>query len=235
MPTFEDYALEKMQQLMAHKQNQIGSLLFKRVQQICTAAPANPDCKTAWPVVKKMDVTDCITFAMHVLAYAFEQTGQKSRAEQVRRHSKRGTSLASYLVQSCNWKAYYWNPDVHHPFDGNSEHPFSYQQAVKSHNYYGIPLSGFIINYRPSPVAKGKPTAANYVALTRLKQVKFAYVLARGGFHTFLYSLGDLYEAHWDKVADALYEATPFDRIPWLSGVLAIPPSIGFRPDANAG
>jgi hypothetical protein len=46
---------------------------------------------------------------------------------------------------------------------------------------------------------------------------------SRGGRHTWLFSRGDVYEVHWDKVGADLYEASPLRGFPWLSGVIVVP------------
>ena len=74
--------------------------------------------------------TDCITYVMNVLAYAFEQTGRSDLGAGVRANSKKGTKLAQYLVAQ-GWAAYYWNPDTRNPRFGGSEHPISYQKAKR--------------------------------------------------------------------------------------------------------
>ncbi|MEA1933833.1 MAG: hypothetical protein U9N60_05310 [Thermodesulfobacteriota bacterium] len=57
-----------------------------------------------------------------------------------------------------------------------------------------------------------------------LKKVKFAVGVSRGGKHTWLYSLGKVYEVHWDKIGAELYEVTNLEDYAWLSGALVVPP-----------
>jgi hypothetical protein len=71
----------------------------------------------------------------------------------------------------------------------------------------------------------------NLGAFNRFKGVRFAYGLARGGYHTFLYSYGDIYEVHWDQERDNLYERSPFHGYAWLSGLMLTPPDSDFAGD----
>jgi hypothetical protein len=92
--------------------------------------------------------TDCITYVINVLTYAFEKDGQKSVAQKVAKLGKKGTELGSYLVNEQKWTGIYYNPDVNHPRDGDSEHPFSRKKAIDSKGYYTIPISYWLVNYR---------------------------------------------------------------------------------------
>ena len=191
--------------------------------------------------------TDCITYCYQVIEWAYQQMGQKSIADQVYKKRTMGTDLARYL-QSIGWKAIYWNPDVNHPADGQGEHPVSYKQA-KAGSYYGIPVTGMVINYRPTvimdqpgfwaslfgakPTPSPKMTTQDLTGLNKLKNVRFGYGLARGGMHTFLYGSGSIYEVHWTGVGttpngpNGLYGKTPFENYPWLSGAVLVPPDNG--------
>jgi hypothetical protein len=214
--SFTDYAFEKMMDLYNNHSDECGSQI----------ASAHPDKKP----------TDCITYVINVLTYAFEKDGRKSVAQKVAKLGNKGTELGAYLVNDQKWTGIYYNPDVNHPRDGNSEHPFSRKKALESKQYYTIPISYWLINYRPTP-----KTDANYKSFTALggsndsteldetqlemvKKVKFAYGVSRGGRHTWLYSLGKIFEVHWDRIGADLYEATKLEDFAWLSGALVVPP-----------
>jgi RHS repeat-associated protein len=191
--------------------------------------------------------TDCITYCYQVIEWAYQQMGQKSIADQVYQKRTLGTDLAKYL-QSIGWKAVYWNPDVNHPADGQGEHPVSYKQA-KGGSYYGIPVTGLVINYRPTvimdqpgffasllgvkPTPSSKMTSLDVTGLNKLQKVKFGYGLARGGMHTFLYGSGSIYEVHWTGLGttpngpNGLYQKSPFENYNWLSGAVLVPPDNG--------
>jgi hypothetical protein len=170
--------------------------------------------------------TDCITYVQNVLRYAY--TAVKEPEVSRRINFAKGTDLAAYLVK-LGWKACYWNPDVRSPSDGASEHPFSYQQAVKTGKYYGIKVTSFAVDYNlQAPTAK----APNNTRIFRkLSFLKFAYGIARGGYHTFLYSFGTVFEVHWDQIGTGLYEKSPFYTYEWLSGLLLVPPDASFVGD----
>ena len=180
-------------------------------------------------------VTDCITYVRNVISHAYESTGQASLAAEVWKYTE-GIDLALFLKR-LNWKAHYWNPDVRFPRDGTSEHPFSYQQAVKHGTYYKVKVDGFVVNYnldfKKHPkggfFAGCTPGANNNDAIwNKVSRVRFAYGLARGGYHTFLYSMGMVFEVHWDKIGTDLYEQSSFYTYDWLSGLLLTPPDNPF-------
>jgi hypothetical protein len=171
------------------------------------------------------DLTDCITFVQNVIRHAYRASGNAAVSDTLRGYSD-GIPLAKYLV-GLGWRAYYWNPDGRNPRDGQSEHPVSYKTAKREKTYYGVALSGAIVNYNLTAVGK----TSNTGALERLSHVRFAIGVARGGTHTFLYSYTMIYEVHWDQIGATLYGRKPFLSYEWLSGILLLPPGEVFVPD----
>lgn len=198
-------------------------------------------------------ITNCIIYVTNVLIYAHEKISRSDRIDRLKQIGKveqNGIKLAKYLVSEIGWKAHYWNPDVTVNRDGTSEHSASYKNmAVAKQSYYDIPLSGVIINYNkvnkstkrvwvPSGVTI--PTTnipipvpinvsdENSEILERVSKVKFAFGIARGGFHTFLFSYGEVFEVHWDQIGTGLYGKTAFKDYEWLSGALIVPPDSNF-------
>jgi hypothetical protein len=215
--TFSVYAKAKLLALYNDHADEVGSRI----------AAQHPNKKA----------TDCITYVINVLKYAFDQTGDKAAAEQVANLGRYGTKLAAYLVKTHQWKGVYYNPDVNHPSDGQLEHPYSYfKKANLSKVYYDIPISHMVINYSPTPATNPHlksfsslggikdPTVKESKQLDELKKIPFAVGLSRGGMHTWLYSTGSIYEVHWDRIGSDLYEATNFEDYAWLSGALVVPP-----------
>lgn len=197
--------------------------------------------------------TNCIIYVRNVLEYAYKKIGRRDVADRIHSMPKDGMPLATYLTTSLGWSAHYWNPDVRHPRDGAAEHPQSYKNAIANRTYSGVTVSGFIVNYNlqdkrtrrewiwtpaPGGIIPGVPIIPiptpitvggdNLGAFNRFKNVKLAYGLARGATHTFLYSLGDIYEVHWTEERDNLYERSPFYSYEWLSGLMITPPDSGF-------
>lgn len=154
----------------------------------------------------------------------------------------------------------YWNPDVTHDYDGNSEHSVSYKNMVLAKKtYYNIPISGTIINYNKkdktsktvwtsAPVITGPPVfgtvpsinvpipvtvqADNLSILETLSKVKFAFGIARGGYHTFLVSYGEIFEVHWREEGSKLYGKVAFKDFPnFYSGAVIVPPDSTFTSD----
>jgi hypothetical protein len=178
-------------------------------------------------------LTDCITYIKNVLMYAYENIGRRDAANHILKiwqDTRSGIDLAHYLV-SLGWQAYYWNPDTRLARDGQSEHPYSYKNMVKKNGkYYGVPVSGCIINYNPT---SGSATnrSKTMAAFERFQKVRFAYAIARGGRHTFLCSYGMVLEVHWDQAGERLYEHSPFYHYQYLSGLVLIPPDTVFIGD----
>lgn len=215
--TFSEHAEKRMWDLLKDYATQVGSKRAEFLRQ--RGLPDDTQGKTP---------TDCITYVINVLKYAFAQTGQAAVARKVGGLGAYGTSLAAYLT-TISWTAHYWNPDVNNPLDNDQEHPFSYALALKTRKYYGIPLGGYIVDYRLTAVRPPKKTTARDVAaFDEFKKVKFAYGLARGGKHTFLCSYGMIFEVHWDEIGDKLYERSEFDKFAWNSGVVVTPPDANF-------
>lgn len=215
--TFSEHAEKRMWDLLKDYGSQVGSQRAAYLRR--NGLPDDTRGKTP---------TDCITYVIDVLKYAFTQTGQQAVARKVGGLGTYGTALAAYLT-TVRWNAHYWNPDVNNPPDNDREHPFSYALALKTRKYYGIPLSGYIVDYRPTEVAPPKKkTARDGAAFDEFKKVKFAYGLARGGRHTFLCSYGMVYEVHWEEIGDKLYERSDFYNFVWNSGVVVTPPDATF-------
>jgi RHS repeat-associated protein len=198
--------------------------------------------------------TDCFTYVHQVLRYAYLKAGRKDVADQLKNYIEHGSSLAKFLI-GLGWKGHYFNPDVENPRDGHKDpHRISYYMAKRNRQSYGgVPITGFIVNYyktdqTPENVWVWIPTPGvvlnttvpipyrvqvspnKTAALDRFKKVKFAYGLTRDDVHTFLYSYGDVFEVHWDKI-DNVYEKSPFQTYIWLSGVVLTPPDSDFASD----
>lgn len=217
MKSFSEYALEKLVGLYRNHAHEVGSVLYA----------SNPE------KYKSYVPTDCITYVLNVIAYAFEKCGDGESAKQVRRLGRHGTEVAEYLVKRHKWRGVYINPDVNHPLDADSEHSFSHHLAIKTCLYYRIPLEYRVINYSVTPArdpafgklnAKAGPTRLNLVDLANLSLLKFGFGVSRGGRHTWLFSQGKVYEVHWQGIGESLYEASPLRTYPWLSGAIVVPP-----------
>lgn len=216
--TFSEHAEAKMWDLLKDHSHEVGSKY--------------PGDKTG----KKN--TDCITYVRNVISHAYESMGQSSIASDVWKYTE-GMPLAMFLSR-LGWKVHYWNPDVRFPRDGKPEHPYSYQQAIKTKTYYGAKVDGLVVDYNldfkkhPSGgfLSGCTPGPRNNDAIwNKVSRVRFAYGLARGGTHTFLYSFGMVFEVHWDKIDADLYERSSFYSFAWLSGLLLTPPDAAFTSD----
>jgi hypothetical protein len=217
MKTFSDHAHEKMMDLFNNHTHEVGSELKK----------LNPE------KYKDLTSTDCITYALNVLSYAFKQVGNEEASRKVWKLGKHGTDLAKYLVNQHSWKGVYINPDSMHPVDANPEHAYTSHLASKTCKYYQIPLAYKVDNYNVTPKTHtafkklNKASSAsklNTIDIASLELVKFGFGLSKGGMHTWIFSKGKVYEVHWDKIGADLYEATSLKKFPWLSGAIVIPP-----------
>ena len=71
----------------------------------------------------------------------------------------------------------------------------------------------------------------NTAILEKASKVKFAFGIARGGYHTFLFAYGEVFEVHWDQEGMKLYGKKAFKDYEWLSGALIIPPDSSLTSD----
>jgi hypothetical protein len=216
MKSFSDYANEKLLDLFKNHSHEVGSELKKL------------DPKK----YESYESTDCITYALNVISFAFKSVGNHEAAQKSWSLGKKGTELAKYLVTIQRWKGIYINPDVNHPLDADSEHAYTNYLASKKCTYYNIPLQYKVANYSITP--KNSPafgklnknkgvTALNTIDIMSLERLKFGFGVSRGGKHTWLFSKGKVYEVHWDEIGSNLYEASPLRNFPWLSGAIVVP------------
>ncbi len=224
---FHEYAYDKLIDLYLHHDHEVGSELQK----------IDPEKYGSYKA------TNCITYVLNVLNHAFKSVGDSASGQQVWTLGERGTELAKYLVEKHGWHGIYINPDVNHPLDGDSEHPYSSFLAKKNCRYYKIPLKYRVINYNPTP--EDHPafqqlndhlglTQLNAEDIAGLEQVQFGFGISRGGMHTWLYASGKVYEVHWNAIGADLYEATPLRDFPWLSGAIVTPPELAAVLPASA-
>jgi hypothetical protein len=216
MKTFTDYAEEKLFDLYKNHDHEVGSELKK----------LEPE------KYKHLKSTDCITYALNVISYAFKNIADESSAKRVWALGKKGSDLARYLVNNHGWKGIYINPDLKHPLDASAEHVYTGILAEKKCQYYDIPLSFKVVNYFPTPTNHPAfkklnksvgATHLNTLDITSLNSVRFGFGLSRGGRHTWIFSRGNVYEVHWAAVGKDLYEETPLNNFGWLSGAMVIP------------
>lgn len=212
---FTYYAHERMMDLYYNHEHEVGSELYK-------TDPA---------LYQGLEQTNCITYVANCMDYAFRRLGQPDAARQVWRHIIRGVDLASYLVQVHNWECIYINPDVRHPYDEDSEHPFSYRIVKRRCQYYSLPVFATAINYNPTVETElgrvyspEQQTVQQLDDINKLANVKFGFGLSRGGYHTWAFSEGLVYEVHWMGIGDDLYERSSVLDFSWLSSVIVVPP-----------
>src|SRR5262249_60420 len=153
-----------------------------------------------------------------------------------------GLELGRHFVKQ-GWRAYYWNRDVNREPSNMIKKKIDqpYELVKKTKEYYGIKISGFVINYLPLVEwdrttdaflpQKTHSTSPELALFERLKAVPFAVMIMSAGWHTFLLSEGIMYEAHRDKIGLDVWGVKPFEKSESYHGVLLIPPSINFNTD----
>ncbi|MGF1687596.1 hypothetical protein L4C36_12995 [Photobacterium japonica] len=224
---FTEYAMEKLLDLYNNHDHEVG-IELKR---------SNPE------KYKDYTTTDCITYALNVLSYAFEKSNNQVAAKHVWSLGEKGTELAKYLVRQHGWKGVYVNPDENHPLDESNEHPYTSHIAITECQYYNIPVHFAVQNYSPThplfpgfqKVKKHAPkTKVNNIDIKSLSRVKFGVGISRGGKHVWLFSKGKVYEVHWDTIGKDLYEATNLKDYHWLSSIIVIPHDQGIYLSATS-
>ena len=140
--------------------------------------------------------------------------------------------LAKALVNKHGWYGIYLSPDKFHPTDADSEHTYATDQAIKTCMYAGVPVSYTVIDY--NPLSKTDPNfqalfpykerKLNVIDLKSLKKLEFGFGFSRGGYHTWLFSKGYVYEVHWDATGPGLYDKTDIVSFPWQSNLIVVPP-----------
>jgi hypothetical protein len=102
-----------------------------------------------------------------------------------------GTEFARKLVEQNGWRAYYWNPDARlaGTRDRINEHSVTYAVAKAKKSYYGIPVTGLVVDYHPKGAAANREPFAG---------LQFGYGITVGGYHNFLIRDGKICEVHWD-------------------------------------
>jgi hypothetical protein len=214
---FSDHAREKLMALYHHHEREVGSVLKAQ----------NPD------LYQGLSATDCITYAINVMGYAFKQVGDDATARKVQQLGKHGNELSRYLVTTHRWLGIYINPDVKHPIDADPEHVWSDHVVNKTCTYFSVPIKYRTVNFGPTPSAdpsfqkvspRAPATPMNDVDIKALSKVDFGFGISRGARHTWLFSLGNVYEVHWDQIGAQLYERTSLQVFGWLSGAIVVPP-----------
>ena len=216
--TFSDHARTKLLDLYNDHSHEVGS----RLKATDPAGYAS------------YSSTNCITYAINVISYAFNQTGDSGAAAKVEQlRDKPGNQLSRYLVTSHQWKGIYINADTVHPRDGSREHTTAERKVNRSCTYYSIPVRYRVVNYRPTTrtepafqkLNKRAPlTRLNDADIRVLNRVPFGFGISRGAMHTWLFSMGRVYEVHWDEIGAGLYERTMLRAFAWLSGAIVVPP-----------
>jgi hypothetical protein len=95
------------------------------------------------------------------------------------------------VIVYLGWKAHYFGPDSVNTDDNRTEHKFSYDKARRTGKYYGVQVSGFIVEYNPIEPKqtwgqwfrgiKPRSTPKRMGAFSRFNNVKVAYGVASGG------------------------------------------------------
>lgn len=66
----------------------------------------------------------------------------------------------------------------------------------------------------------------NITDLNALNKIKFGVGMSTKGMHNWLFSLGSVYEVHWDGIGSDLYEIRKISNFPWNSNFIIVPPEM---------
>src|SRR4051812_37734107 len=102
---------------------------------------------------QELSVASCFRYTRSVLLHAFTKIGQHDHADKINALYEDGGDVAKYLVDSVNWRAFFWAPDVRVPGDGDDRHSYYARQArtEKKHYYLSpktypqqfVPIGGY--------------------------------------------------------------------------------------------
>ena len=228
---FSEYAEIRTLELFKQHDNQIGRQLWVDYQH-CKNNQPSPDqyavkCEYFNQYTdfeanhKNWYRTDCQTYILDVLRYAFEKIGRKDLytglSAAFKREGTTGTVMAKYLVKN-EWRAYFFMPDTVNPNDGDEEHTKKYENALKTKNWWGVPITDFVVNYRPTTQMRSnakvhpgeriepiKVDSNGYSNLHTLESALFGVCVFTAGIHTALFSKGMIYEVHWRGISDNVF------------------------------
>ncbi len=247
--TFGDHAKDMLQELFVSHEGQIGRKLWIDFDNCRNNKTSETDCalfgnyKDFDTKFKNWRRTDCQTYIQDVIRYAFEKTGRRDLYNGLLAYYKKngvtGTIMAQYLVKQ-GWKAYLFMPDTENPLDNNNEHTKKYRDALKTNKWWDVPLSGMIVNYKPT-LGKTNTTPIDSDGtrkLAALAKVKFAACVFTKGIHTGILSEGSILEVHWKSISEQttvdasyqtfqqqdLYEKTNLLDFGWIEGIFIVPP-----------
>lgn len=226
MSNFSSFAKKHLLERYNHHPKEVGSVLYIRNKKYYDDNGFTP--------------TDCITYGIKVMSAAFKEVGNNEANSTIWKKGESGIIAAQYLVSQLGWETVYINADINHPEDGENKHPLAYLQQVKRDGkYYKVPVHHALTNYRPTNkkaaqeqglwrIYKSKglkvgETKLNIVDYNTMKNIPFGFGVSNGGMHTWLFSHGYVYEVHWDAIGTSLYEKTPLNLFPWLSGIIIVP------------
>jgi hypothetical protein len=205
--------------------------------------PAEQVSFTSAKVRYKLKVGSCIEYVLEACQLGHEKTLSSKDWAFIKGHMVKGMGMAiGEGFAKAGWMGVYFNPDVKHPFDGNTEkHNYTYAIAKSKRRYqavdtrdnnrlYKFSVKQLVINYAPTTVYENGTIETNVTPqdttqINKLKQVPFGVVNVSGGTHTALFSKGYIYEIHWDKshTDPVLFERTLLENWGWLSGAIQIP------------
>jgi hypothetical protein len=169
--SFSEYAENRMWDLLKTHPNQLGRALWidfescRRDERLSKGSVTSCDIFKPYAdfdaQFRNWERTDCQTYVLDVIKYAYQKTGQiavyRGLINTFKNRGTTGTVMAKYLTDN-GWKAYLFMPDTENPADGNPEHTRMYRNASRSRTWWGVPLSGFIINYNPNSAGEpGQP------------------------------------------------------------------------------
>lgn len=177
--------------------------------------------------------TDCITYVIACLQAGFEGIGDTVARGKVNSSAfaGMGTKIQKYLVDARNWTGVYYAQDRDNlpPYRDN---------ASRKCNYWGVNAEYILANYQkpnahlPPSFGTAEEVRGN-LDLNALSRIPFAFGISSRGTHTWLLSLGKVYEVHWRAMGQSgvygsmgLYESQSFRKFTsgkWAHGSIVVP------------
>lgn len=197
--------------------------------------------------------TDCISYSIDVLSYAFKKTGNNKAAKEVRKLGKHGNELSAYLVKSEGWKGIYASRDFNHPYDGHFAYRDRNYVTKSSCDFWGVPIHYLAINYNPTKrpftyhckdifewcnksynntnFVKGGCSKDKYIetrlnenAFKVLSSIEFGFGISKGASHTWLFSQGMVYEASSAGIPPFLFNEGSIKDFRYVTNAIVVPP-----------
>ncbi len=188
--------------------------------------------------------TSCIGYVTQVMSETLKKLDDPEAAKHflniVKKYKNRGNFIFKDLVEESSWEGVYFNKNTRYIKEnfGDVITETPEQKALLEKNTkriqwainkkenptygiddYAVPVQEKVTNY-----GKMKPTDQSQEDLEMLKEIPFALLTEKQGFHCAILSYGEVYEVHYYKgpKSPELFEITPIED--WKPSGLVVAP-----------